>query len=247
MSRRGVMAGVWSAGLAAALSSVVGGVQPALAAGGIKDYEVPGVGYKTKSGLTYYDVRQGQGVTPKWGQVTIFHYDAYVRASPESRLVLFDDTYSSNAPYVHKHGNGRVIRGLDEGMHTMKLGGLRRVVIPLEQGFTKIGLGPLPGSGLRRKVLARELAKAEESVPKGELVYDLELVSVYDDEADLGYYEDVTFDSDFLRQGVIDAMQDLRDRGVKIPSIKEAAIVKPEILSAPIIDESPTTVFRSGP
>lgn len=245
VSRRGLVSGVWTTGLAAMLSAAVlgGGAAPSQA-GGIKDWEVPAVGYKTKTGLTYFDVRPGEGESPKWGQVTIFHYEGYVRSSPDARLVLFDDTYSRNTPYLHKHGNGRVIRGLDEGLHTMKLGGLRRIVIPLEQGFTKVGLGPLPPNGLRRKILAREITKAEESVPRGEIVYDVELVSIYDDEADLGYYEDVTYDPDFLRQGVIDAMQKLKDDGVKIPSVKQAAMVKPEILTAPVIDEAPKVIFR---
>ena len=200
-SRDGLIRGVAAVSVAA-LAGIWGGSPPQelaarAAEGSVRDEDLPAVAFKTKSGLRYYDVRKGSGPAPKWGQVAIIQYEGYVRASPFSRLVLFDDTYSRKAPYLVKHGNGRVIRGLDEGLHTMKLGGLRRIVVPLELGYTKTGLGPIPPNALRRKVLVRELTKAEQQ--EGEIVYDVELVSVYDDEADMGYYDDLTFDPGYLQ------------------------------------------------
>lgn len=200
-SRGGLIRGVAAVSVAA-LAGMWGGSAPQelaarAAEGSVRDEDLPAVAFKTKSGLRYYDVRKGSGPAPKWGQVAIIQYEGYVRASPFSRLVLFDDTYSRKAPYLVKHGNGRVIRGLDEGLHTMKLGGLRRIVVPLELGYTKTGLGPIPPNALRRKVLVRELTKAEQQ--EGEIVYDVELVSVYDDEADMGYYDDLTFDPGYLQ------------------------------------------------
>lgn len=199
------------------------------AQGSIQDYDLPPVAFKTKSGLRYYDVRKGEGASPKWGQVAIIQYEGYVRASPFSKPVLFDDTYSRKTPYLVKHGNGRVIRGLDEGLHTMKLGGLRRIVVPLELGYTKTGLGPIPPNALRRKVLVRELDKAEQSQPTGEIVYDVELISLYDDEADLGYYDDLTYDPTYLQEGMAKSLEELRDRGIKVPSTK-SFMTKPELL-----------------
>ncbi len=116
-------------------------------------------------------------------------------------------------------------------MHTMRLGGLRRIVVPLELGYTKTGLGPLPPNAFRRKILVRELEKAETNDPMGEIVYDVELVSLYDDEADLGYYDDLTFDSQYLQDGMAKSLQELRDRGVKVPSAK-TFMTKPEILGS---------------
>lgn len=200
-SRGGVVRGTAAVSMAA-LAGLVGGADGGpgaarAAEGSVRDEDLPPVAFKTKSGLRYYDIRKGEGAAPKWGQVAIIQYEGYVRASPFSRLVLFDDTYSRKTPYLVKHGNGRVIRGLDEGLHTMRLGGLRRIVVPLELGYTKTGLGPIPPNALRRKVLVRELTKAEQQ--EGEIVYDVELVSVYDDEADLGYYDDLTFDPSYLQ------------------------------------------------
>jgi hypothetical protein len=198
-SRGGLVRGMAAVSLAALAGQALAlSPQAARAAeGSVRDEDLPAVAFKTKSGLRYYDVRKGEGPSPKWGQVAIIQYEGYVRASPFSRLVLFDDTYSRRTPYLVKHGNGRVIRGLDEGLHTMRLGGLRRIVVPLELGYTKTGLGPIPPNALRRKVLVRELTKAEQQ--EGEIVYDVELVSVYDDEADLGYYDDLTFDPEYLQ------------------------------------------------
>jgi hypothetical protein len=215
----------------------MGGALPAGAVS-VEDSDLPRTSYRTKSGVRYYDVREGTGPSPKWGQVCLIHYEGFCRATPGSRLVLFDDTYTRNLPYILKHGNGRVIRGLDEGMHSMKLGGLRRIVVPLSLGFTRVGLGPVPPNALRRKILVRELNKAEESTPPGELVFDVELVSVYDDEADLGYYEDLTFEPQYFQEGLAKALQELRDAGVKIPTTK-AFQTKPEIFAKPDVGALP--------
>ena len=237
MSRTGFLArGLLAVGLGAStstslLNGLVGGrrFMAAHAAPTISDVDLPPVAFKTKSGLRYYDVRQGEGPSPKWGQVAIIHYEGYVRPSPFSKTVLFDDTYVRKTPFIIKHGNGRVIRGLDEGLHTMKLGGLRRIVIPLKLGYTKTGLGPIPPNALRRKVLVRELSKAEQN--EGEIIYDVELLSVYDDEADLGYYSDLTFDGTYLQEGLAKSLQELRDKGVKVPSTKSFQ-TKPQILGS---------------
>ena len=55
------------------------------------------------------------------------------------------------------HGNGRTIRGLDEGVHTMRIGGARRVEVPPQLAYTAPGLGPLPESAAGRRKLDRAL------------------------------------------------------------------------------------------
>jgi FKBP-type peptidyl-prolyl cis-trans isomerase len=117
----------------------------------VEDNDLPPVGYKTADGLQYYDVREGKGPTPRWGQVAIIHYEGYTRLGQGGRLTLFDDTYTRGEGYLVKHGNGRVIRGLDQGLHSMKLGGLRRIIIPKNLGYTRAGLGPMPINPFRRR------------------------------------------------------------------------------------------------
>jgi hypothetical protein len=71
----------------------------------------------------------------------------------------------------------------------MKVGGKRRIIIPPKLGFVDSGLGPLPQSPFDRFRLNGLLDKMIEK-RGGDLIYDVELVSVIDDEADQGYYED---------------------------------------------------------
>jgi len=194
------------------------GSSPRPAVAGLSDDEVPRNGFRTKSGIKYYDIREGQGGTPKWGQVCIVHYEGYCRSTPDAPLVLFDDTYSRNMPYLVKHGNGRLIKGFEEGLHTMKLGGYRRMVIPLSLGYTRAALGPFPPNSLRRKILYRELKKAEASDPQGELVFDVELLSVYDDEADQGYYAGETVDSQVVQEGLAKTLKEFGPEGMMMPS-----------------------------
>jgi FKBP-type peptidyl-prolyl cis-trans isomerase len=90
----------------------------------------PNKGFQTKTGLKYFDLLEGEkGMpSPRYGQLVSFHYTGYYRATPSSPLDAFDSTFSRSAKqsFLHKHGNGRVIRGIDEGLHTMKVGGKRR-------------------------------------------------------------------------------------------------------------------------
>lgn len=214
VSRRDMLFGLGALGLAG-LSIP----KPAPAVG-LQEDEVPRAGFRTKSGVKYYDIREGEGSTPKWGQVCIVHYEGYCRPTPNAPLVLFDDTYSRHLPYIIKHGNGRLIKGLEEGLHTMKLGGYRRIVVPLSLGYTRAALGPFPPNSLRRKILYRELRKAEASDPPGELVFDVELLSVYDDEADQGYYEAETIDNKVVEDGLAKTLQTMGQEGMALPTPK---------------------------
>ena len=153
----------------------------------------PNKGFQTKSGLKYFDFVEGkEGSSPKYGQLVSFHYTGYYRATPESRLDLFDATFSptSKQSFLHKHGNGRVIRGIDEALHTMRVGGKRRVIIPKNIGYERFGMGPVPTEPSDRRKLGKLLDLLE--LDKGELIFDLELVLVADDENDQG--NDMTID-----------------------------------------------------
>ena len=167
----------------------------------------PNKGFQTKSGLKYFDFVEGTtGKSPKYGQLVSFHYIGYYRATPQSKLDVFDSVFSpaSKESFLHKHGNGRVIRGIDEGLHTMKVGGKRRVIIPKNIGYDKFGMGPVPTEPKDRRKLGKLLDLLE--VDKGELLFDLELVLVADDENDQGYYEDEPVTQDEVRKLVLKSM-----------------------------------------
>ena len=71
----------------------------------------------------------------------------------------------------------------------MKVGGLRRIIIPPKLGYVDVGLGPVPESPLARFQLNRLLNKMI-AAKNGQLIFDVELLNAIDDEADQGYYND---------------------------------------------------------
>lgn len=140
----------------------------------------------TPSGLKYIDIKEGTGdATPRYGQLLSIKYTSYIKL-PNQDKHKFD-----SSSYLIKHGNGRTIAGLDEGLHTMKAGGVRRLIIPPKLGYVEVGLGPLPESPLARYKLSRLLDDMVE-VRGGNVIIDVELKSFIDDEADQGYYEDAS-------------------------------------------------------
>lgn len=161
--------------------------------------------YKTASGLKYIELEPGQADTPspKYGQLCVVSYTAYLKLPNQEKKEQFD----SSSGYVLKHGNGRMVPGLDEGLHTMKKGGVRRLIIPPKLGFVESGLGPLPEMPWNRRKLNNLL---DEMIAQkgGNLVYDIRLINFFDDEADQGYYQD-----DELTSEELDEIQRKLNRG----------------------------------
>jgi FKBP-type peptidyl-prolyl cis-trans isomerase 2 len=147
---------------------------------------------RTPSGLKYIDIIIGTGPSPAYGQLVSIQYKGYVKLpanknDPDPKPVQFDQ---ANA-FLLKHGNGRLIPGLDEGIHGMKVGGFRRIIIPPKLGFVDTGLGPIPEYPWDRWKL-NSLLDQMVRMTGGTLVYEVQLLSVIDDEADQGYYQDTS-------------------------------------------------------
>ena len=165
-------------------------------------------GFQTKSGLKYFDLVEGTiGESPRYGDLVSFYYTTYYKPSVSDSSLDFIDSslVSGKKPFLHKHGNGRIIRGIDEALHTMKVGGKRRIIVPKSIGYTELGLGPLPEDGNRRRKLGGLLDLLEKD--QGELVFDLELVMVAEDENDQGYYDDVAVSQEEVRQLVLKSLK----------------------------------------
>ena len=108
-------------------------------------------GFQTKTGLKYFDFKIGTpNTSPRYGQLVSFYYTTYYRPNPGTAdstgtaLETIDSNVPYKEPFLHKHGNPRVIRGIDEAIHTMGIGGKRRIIVPKSIGYTEIGLGPVP-------------------------------------------------------------------------------------------------------
>lgn len=91
---------------------------------------------KTASGLEYIDLVEGRGASPKKGQTVIVHYTGWLTDGKK-----FDSSLDRNEPFAFQIGVGQVIRGWDEGVSTMKVGGKRRLTIPPDLGYGKRGAG----------------------------------------------------------------------------------------------------------
>jgi FKBP-type peptidyl-prolyl cis-trans isomerase len=142
--------------------------------------------YKTGSGLKYIELKPGKGPSPQYGQLCAIQYTGYLKLPNDAKPQKFD----SNS-FLIKHGNGRTIAGLDEGIHTMKVGGIRRLIIPPKLGYVDSGLGPVPEMPWNRWSLNNLLSRMVDQ-RGGNLVFEVELTSVIDDEASQGYYDDLS-------------------------------------------------------
>jgi hypothetical protein len=168
--------------------------------------------FKTKSGLQYIDLVEGTGVSPRYGNFVSISYKAYIKLPDIQGKPSNFEEFDSDGAYLIKHGNGRTVPGLDEGLHTMKVGGKRRIIVPPKLGYVTGGLGPIPPGPYGRWKLNRLLDRMVE-VKGGNVIFDVEMRSVIEDEADQGYYEDESLSPDdfnTLRQNVERSQQAAR-------------------------------------
>lgn len=90
----------------------------------------------TPSGLKYVELKEGTGATPQSGQTVEVHYVGTLEDGTK-----FDSSRDRGQPFSFKIGIGQVIKGWDEGLSTMKVGGRRQLIIPPELGYGARGAG----------------------------------------------------------------------------------------------------------
>jgi FKBP-type peptidyl-prolyl cis-trans isomerase FkpA len=98
--------------------------------------EYPMAEITTSSGLIYEDTREGEGAVATAGQRVSVHYTGWLTNGTK-----FDSSKDRNDPFDFPLGGGRVIRGWDEGVQGMKVGGVRKLTIPPELGYGARGAG----------------------------------------------------------------------------------------------------------
>jgi peptidylprolyl isomerase len=90
----------------------------------------------TKSGLKYVDQQEGTGKEAKAGDTVSVHYTGTLKDGKK-----FDSSRDRGQPFEFPLGAGRVIKGWDEGVAGMKVGGKRKLIIPPELGYGARGAG----------------------------------------------------------------------------------------------------------
>lgn len=108
----------------------------------------------TSSGLQYIDQVVGTGETAKAGQTVSLHYTGWLTNGKK-----FDSSVDRGQPFSFRLGVGQVIKGWDEGVQGMKIGGKRKLTIPSNLGYGARGAGGL-------------------IPPHATLVFDVELLGV---------------------------------------------------------------------
>jgi len=95
---------------------------------------------QTPSGLQYEDLTPGTGASPQGGQTVVVHYTGWLTDGTK-----FDSSVDRGRPFKFPLGQGKVIKGWDEGVATMQVGGKRKLTIPPELGYGARGFpGAIP-------------------------------------------------------------------------------------------------------
>jgi FKBP-type peptidyl-prolyl cis-trans isomerase len=115
----------------------------------------------TESGLKYEILSPGtQEKTPYTNAKVTVHYTGYLQNSDGSLGKKFDSSVDRGAPFTFLIGRGRVIRGWDEGVMSMKIGEKRRLIIPPHLAYGSRGVHGIP--------------------PNATLIFDVELLKIDD-------------------------------------------------------------------
>ncbi|KAI3781153.1 hypothetical protein L2E82_11155 [Cichorium intybus] len=137
-------------------------------------------------GLKGLDLRVGDGDSPVDGDQVAIHYYGRLAAKQGWR---FDSTYDHKdetgepLPFMFTLGSGKVITGIEAAVRSMKVGGIRRVIIPPSKGYQNMSQEPIPPNFFDRQRLfttifnPTRLANGEGST-LGILIFDIELVSL---------------------------------------------------------------------
>jgi peptidylprolyl isomerase len=94
----------------------------------------------TASGLQIIDTQVGTGPSPRTSQTCVMHYTGWLYQNGQKGR-KFDSSVDRGQPFEFPIGTGRVIRGWDEGVASMKVGGKRTLIIPPQLGYGERGAG----------------------------------------------------------------------------------------------------------
>jgi FKBP-type peptidyl-prolyl cis-trans isomerase FkpA len=114
----------------------------------------------TASALQSTDLKAGDGAAIAAGKMAVVQYTGwlYEAGAKDGKGKEFDSSHNTGQPFRFTVGAGQVIKGWDEGVAGMKVGGSRRLIIPPSLGYGDAGVGPIP--------------------PGATLVFDVDLIGI---------------------------------------------------------------------
>lgn len=109
---------------------------------------------KSESGLRYTDDKVGDGTEAAPGKLTTVHYTGWLLGPEDVQGQKFDSSKDHGQPFSFVLGAGNVIKGWDEGVKGMKVGGKRTLLIPPALGYGARGAGAAipPNASLKFEV-----------------------------------------------------------------------------------------------
>eukprot|EP00614_Pseudopedinella_elastica_P006148 CAMPEP_0172604562 /NCGR_PEP_ID=MMETSP1068-20121228/24821_1 /TAXON_ID=35684 /ORGANISM="Pseudopedinella elastica, Strain CCMP716" /LENGTH=150 /DNA_ID=CAMNT_0013406677 /DNA_START=144 /DNA_END=596 /DNA_ORIENTATION=+ len=131
------------------MAAVAAGTTPAIAAEAYEGYAM------TESGLRFFDLEEGTGPQPQDGQMVKVHYTGllngfekeggpratYCGETLQVPPCKFDASRDRGRPLTFAVGTGKVIKGWDEGIVSMRVGGKRRLIVPADLAYGNRGAG----------------------------------------------------------------------------------------------------------
>jgi peptidylprolyl isomerase len=120
--------------------ALIAGPGGLIAAGSLTPAAAQAKTMTTASGLQITDQAVGSGAMPQRGQTCVMHYTGWLYVNG-MKGKKFDSSVDRGEPFEFPIGTGRVIRGWDEGVATMKVGGKRTLIIPPALGYGERGAG----------------------------------------------------------------------------------------------------------
>ncbi|MET0320497.1 MAG: FKBP-type peptidyl-prolyl cis-trans isomerase [Duganella sp.] len=119
----------------------------------------PGASAPAVAALQKIDTVTGAGKEAVAGATAVVHYTGWLyEPGAESKHGAQFDSSVGRSPFSFQLGGGQVIKGWDEGVQGMKVGGKRTLIVPASMGYGENGIGPIP--------------------PNANLIFDVELLDV---------------------------------------------------------------------
>ncbi|WP_152052362.1 FKBP-type peptidyl-prolyl cis-trans isomerase [Tautonia marina] len=145
----------------------------------------------TASGLAYQTIQAGDGPQAKPGDRVVLHYVATIEGGE-----AIDSSRDRGTPWTHTIGDARAVQGFNEGIAGMKVGELRRLVVPANLAYGALGTFGEYAPGKEHNLDGAMQAEELPSIPPNStIIYEVELLELASEPADAPEYANTEADA----------------------------------------------------